>query len=127
MLVEDSRNSFKFLNTKPSIINVSNNKLNIDGEIHFKEISLTFKETEIKALNNISFKVKRGESIALMGDVGSGKSTLLELLCRVYDPNEGEILIDQNNIKNININELRNCIGYVPQSTFLVTYHHAYL
>jgi|TARA_B110000967_G_scaffold209967_1_gene269023 ATP-binding cassette subfamily B multidrug efflux pump len=109
----------EFLNTKPSIINVSNNKLNIDGEIHFKEISLTFKETEIKALNNISFKVKRGESIALMGDVGSGKSTLLELLCRVYDPNEGEILIDQNNIKNININELRNCIGYVPQSTFL--------
>ena len=61
----------EFLNTKPSIINVSNNKLNIDGEIHFKEISLTFKETEIKALNNISFKVKRGESIALMGDVGS--------------------------------------------------------
>jgi ATP-binding cassette subfamily B protein len=109
----------EFLNTKPSIINVSNNKLNIDGEIHFKEISLTFKETEIKALNNISFKVKRGESIALMGDVGSGKSTLLELLCRVYDPNEGEILIDQNNIKKININELRNCIGYVPQSTFL--------
>jgi ATP-binding cassette subfamily B multidrug efflux pump len=109
----------EFLNTKPSIINVSNNKLNIDGEIHFKDISLTFKETEIKALNNISFKVKRGESIALMGDVGSGKSTLLELLCRVYDPNEGEILIDQNNIKNININELRNCIGYVPQSTFL--------
>ena len=98
----------EFLNTKPSIINVSNNKLNIDGEIHFKEISLTFKETEIKALNNISFKVKRGESIALMGDVGSGKSTLLELLCRVYDPNEGEILIDQNNIKNININELSN-------------------
>jgi ATP-binding cassette subfamily B multidrug efflux pump len=109
----------EFLNTKPSIINVSNNKLNIDGEIHFKDITLTFKETEIKALNNISFKVKRGESIALMGDVGSGKSTLLELLCRVYDPNEGEILIDQNNIKNININELRNCIGYVPQSTFL--------
>jgi ATP-binding cassette subfamily B multidrug efflux pump len=109
----------EFLNTKPSIINVSNNKLNIDGEIHFKDISLTFKETEIKALNNISFKVKRGESIALMGDVGSGKSTLLELLCRVYDPNEGEILIDQNNIKKININELRNCIGYVPQSTFL--------
>lgn len=109
----------EFLNTKPSIINVSNNKLNIDGEIHFKDISLTFKETEIKALNNISFKVKRGESIALMGDVGSGKSTLLELLCRVYDPNEGEILIDQNNIKNININELRNYIGYVPQSTFL--------
>ena len=109
----------EFLNTKSSIINISNNKLKIDGEIHFKDISLTFKETKIKALSNISFSIKSGESIALMGDVGSGKSTLLELLCRVYDPDEGEILIDQNNIKNININELRNCIGYVPQSTFL--------
>ena len=109
----------EFLNTKSSIINISNNKLKINGEIHFKDISLTFKETKIKALSNISFAIKSGESIALMGDVGSGKSTLLELLCRVYDPDEGEILIDQNNIKNININELRNCIGYVPQSTFL--------
>ena len=54
-----------------------------------------------------------------MGNVGSGKSTLLELICRVYDPNYGEILLDENNIKKMNINELRDCIVYVPQSTFL--------
>ena len=54
-----------------------------------------------------------------MGDIGSGKSTILELLCRIYDPSKGEILIDNINIKKINIKELRNSIGYVPQSTFL--------
>ena len=54
-----------------------------------------------------------------MGDIGSGKTTILELLCRIYDPSEGEILIDNLNIKKINIKELRNSIGYVPQSTFL--------
>ena len=109
----------EFLKTKPSIINTNESKLNIKGEINFKNVSLTFKETGIKALNNISLSIKRGESIALMGDIGSGKSTLLELLCRVYDPDNGEVLIDKNNIKHTNINELRDCIGYVPQSTFL--------
>ena len=109
----------EFLKTKPSIINVSNKKMIIDGKINFNKVSLTFKETGIKALNDITFSIKRGESIALMGNVGSGKSTLLELICRVYDPNYGEILLDENNIKKMNINELRDCIGYVPQSTFL--------
>jgi ATP-binding cassette subfamily B protein len=109
----------EFLKTKSSIINVSNKKMIIDGKINFNKVSLTFKETGIKALNDITFSIKRGESIALMGNVGSGKSTLLELICRVYDPNYGEILLDENNIKKMNINELRNCIGYVPQSTFL--------
>ena len=54
-----------------------------------------------------------------MGDIGSGKTTLLELICRIYDPNNGSILIDNHNIQDINIEELRNSIGYVPQSTFL--------
>ena len=109
----------EFLKTKSSIINVSNKKMIIDGKINFNKVSLTFKETGIKALNDITFSIKRGESIALMGNVGSGKSTLLELICRVYDPNYGEILLDENNIKKMNIYELRDCIGYVPQSTFL--------
>jgi ATP-binding cassette subfamily B protein len=109
----------EFLKTKSSIINVSNKKIIINGKINFNKVSLTFKETGIKALNDITFSIKRGESIALMGNVGSGKSTLLELICRVYDPNYGEILLDENNIKKMNINELRDCIGYVPQSTFL--------
>ena len=60
-----------------------------------------FKETKIKALNNISFNVKRGETVAIMGDVGSGKSTILELISGVYKPDYGNILIDNANTKNI--------------------------
>ena len=109
----------EFLKTKPSIINPSTKKIDIKGEIKFDKVSLNFKETNIKALNKVSFKINKGESIALMGDVGSGKSTLLELICRIYDPTIGKIFLDGNDIKKINLNELRTNIGYVPQSTFL--------
>ena len=109
----------EFLETKPSIINPSTKKIDIKGEIKFDKVSLNFKETNIKALNKVSFKINKGESIALMGDVGSGKSTLLELICRIYDPTIGKIFLDGNDIKKINLNELRTNIGYVPQSTFL--------
>ena len=109
----------EFLETKPSIINPSTKKIDIKGEIKFDKVSLNFKETNIKALNEVSFKINKGESIALMGDVGSGKSTLLELICRIYDPTIGKIFLDGNDIKKINLNELRTNIGYVPQSTFL--------
>ena len=94
-------------------------KSDLDGDIIFKNISYTFKETNINALSNISFKVKRGEKIALMGDVGSGKTTILEMLAGVYKPNNGKIFINNNDIKNISLSDLRNFIGYVPQSTFL--------
>ena len=109
----------EFLETKPSIINPSTKKIDIKGEIKFDKVSLNFKETNIQALNEVSFKINKGESIALMGDVGSGKSTLLELICRIYDPTIGKIFLDGNDIKKINLNELRTNIGYVPQSTFL--------
>ena len=109
----------EFLNTKSSITSSDENNITIDGEIKFKNIEFTYPETFIKACKNISFSLKKGDSLAIMGDIGSGKSTILELLCRIYDPSKGEILIDNINIKKINIKELRNSIGYVPQSTFL--------
>ena len=109
----------EFLNTKSSITSSDENNITIDGEIKFKNIEFTYPETFIKACKNISFSLKKGDSLAIMGDIGSGKTTILELLCRIYDPSEGEILIDNLNIKKINIKELRNSIGYVPQSTFL--------
>ena len=109
----------EFLETKPSIINPSTKKIDIKGEIKFDKVSLNFKETNIQALNEVSFKINKGESIALMGDVGSGKSTLLDLICRIYDTTIGKIFLDGNDIKKINLNELRTNIGYVPQSTFL--------
>ena len=109
----------EFLNTKSSIINNSENKTNIYGKIEFKNIDFIYPETKIKACKNISFSIEKGKSLAIMGDIGSGKTTLLELICRIYDPNNGSILIDNHNIQDINIEELRNSIGYVPQSTFL--------
>ena len=109
----------EFLKTNSSIINISKSNKKIEGKIDFNNINFTYPETKIIAVNNISFTVDKGESIAVMGDVGSGKTTLLELICRVYDPSKGEILFDNINIKKINIKKLRKAIGYVPQSTFL--------
>ena len=109
----------EFLNTPVDKLNEFNKPLQINGDVTFENISFMFKETKIKALNNISFNVKRGETVAIMGDVGSGKSTILELISGVYKPDYGNILIDNANTKNINLNDLRKYIGYVPQSTFL--------
>jgi len=109
----------EFLETQSTDLFDNIKKSDLNGDIIFKNISYTFKETNINALSNISFKVKRGEKIALMGDVGSGKTTILEMLAGVYKPNNGKIFINNNDIKNISLSDLRNFIGYVPQSTFL--------
>ena len=109
----------QFLNTKSSIVNKSKIQKSLNGKIEYKKVDFTYPETEINASKNISFCVEKGESLAIMGDIGSGKSTILELLCRIYDPIKGQILIDGYNLKEIGFNELRDSIGYVPQSTFL--------
>ena len=109
----------QFLNEKIKIINKNSKILNIRGEIEFKNINFTYEETNIKALTNINFKLKNGESLGIIGPVGCGKSTLLELIVRNYDPNSGQILIDNIDLKNHNINNIRNNISYVPQTTFL--------
>ena len=108
----------EFLNVPYKIVNKKNSKLMVDGDISFNNVSYTYKETNIKALDKISFNVKKGESIAIMGDVGSGKTTILELISRVYEPDQGNVYIGGNNISDINLNLLRDSIGYVPQSTF---------
>ena len=109
----------EFLLEKNEIINNNNKDYDVLGNIKFKNVSLIYPETKIKALNNINFEVKAGDSIGIIGSVGSGKSSLLELILRNYDATKGDIYIDEKNIKNNNINTLRNKIGYVPQSTFL--------
>jgi ATP-binding cassette subfamily B protein len=109
----------EFLNVPYKIVNKKNSKLMVDGDISFNNVSYTYKETNIKALDKISFNVKKGESIAIMGDVGSGKTTILELISRVYEPDQGNVYIGGNNISDVNLNLLRDSIGYVPQSTFL--------
>ena len=109
----------QFLNTKSSIVNKSKIQKSLKGKIEYKNVDFSYPETKINASKNISFCVEKGESLAIMGDIGSGKSTILELLCRIYDPIKGQILIDGYNLKEIGFNELRGSIGYVPQSTFL--------
>ena len=109
----------QFLKEKIKIVNKNSKTLNINGDIEFKDINFTYNETNIKALSNINFELKNGESLGIIGPVGSGKSTLLELIVRNYDPMSGEILIDDLNLKNHNKNNVRENISYVPQTTFL--------
>ena len=109
----------EFLLEKNEIINKNNDTYKIDGTVEFRNVKLKYKETNIQALNNINFKINNGQSLGIIGSVGSGKSTILELIVRNYDVDSGSIYIDNKNIKDHNINVVRNEIGYVPQSTFL--------
>ena len=109
----------QFLKEKIRIINKNSEILKINGDLEFKNINFIYEETNIKALSDINFRLKKGESLGIIGPVGSGKSTLLELIVRNYDPMSGEILIDNLNLKNHNKNNIRENISYVPQTTFL--------
>jgi len=109
----------EFLAVKTDIVSEANLTTPIQGNIVFKNVSMVYPDTGIKALENITFDVKKGESIAILGTTGSGKSTLANLLCRMYDTTEGEILIDDTNIKHYNLQHLRSQMGYVPQDVFL--------
>ena len=108
-----------FLKENPDIKG-GNEDIKIEsGEIEFRNVSLIYPETNIKALNDISFKIKSGETIGILGPVGAGKTSLLELINRLYDPDKGEIFIDGKNIKLFSLKKLRKSIGYVPQNSFL--------
>lgn len=109
----------EFLNTKSKIKNPTDKIEEVKGDIEFNNVSFTYPESGINALKNISFKVKQGETLAIVGRTGSGKSTVVNLLLRNYDLNEGAILIDNKNIKEINLNHFRENVGYVPQDVFL--------
>lgn len=87
--------------------------------IEFRNVSFTYPHTGIQALKNVSFKISTGERVAIIGKTGSGKSTLADLLFRVFDPQQGEILLNGQNIKHYDVKDLRKAIGYVPQDVFL--------
>lgn len=109
----------EFLKIEPEIQNKNPNKSKIEGSITFDNVSFTYEDTQIKALKNVSFMVNKGETLAILGKTGSGKSTVLALLSRLYDVTSGQILIDNHEISQVNLFDLRNSIGVVPQDAFL--------
>lgn len=109
----------EFLRTKPAISNPTEEALNLKGKIEFRNVSFVYPDSGIKALNNFSFTAQPGQSVAILGHTGSGKSTLAQVLLRLYDVNEGQVLIDDKDIREINLNEFRANTGYVPQEVFL--------
>ena len=92
-------------------------KKHFRGEIEFKNVSYQAEDADI--IQNISFHVKPGQSVGIIGATGSGKSTIMNLLCRFYDVTQGEILIDNINVKELNLHDLRNNIGMAMQDVFL--------
>ena len=109
----------EFLKHEPEIKNLVATASKITGDIEFKDVTFTYDDTNITALKNLSFTLKQGETLAILGNTGSGKSTILNLIARLYDTDSGEVLIDGKNIKDINLNDLRQNIGFVPQEAFL--------
>ncbi|MET3731920.1 ABC transporter ATP-binding protein [Moheibacter stercoris] len=109
----------EFLKQEPEIQNTVEELTPIAGKIEFRNVSYTYPNTGIQALNNVSFTIEKGQSMAIMGKTGSGKSTIALLLARMLQPSSGQILIDNIPYENLNLNSLREAIGFVPQESFL--------
>jgi ATP-binding cassette, subfamily B, multidrug efflux pump len=114
----------EFLKTQPEIANPSQplqlpEDKGFSGAIQFDNVSFVYPDTGIKALENISFSLQPGEKMAIIGRTGSGKTTIADLLVRMYDASTGQILLDGQDIKKYDLNDVRNRIGYVPQDVFL--------
>ena len=109
----------EFLKIEPEIQNLVSTPTTVEGEIEFNSVSFTYNDTNIKALKDVSFKIEKGKTLAIIGKTGSGKSTILNLIGRLYDIDKGDILIDNLSIKDHNLVSLRDSIGYVPQDAFL--------
>jgi len=109
----------QFLKIEPEIKNTITDHKEITGDIVFENVSFTYDDTNIQALKNISFKINKGETLAILGKTGSGKSTILDLIGRLYDIDKGAIKINNTEINKLNLNDLRDSIGYVPQDAFL--------
>lgn len=109
----------EFLQTKNDIVSDRKLEKSLDGKIVFDNVSFTYPDSGINAIKNISFEVLPGESLAIIGTTGSGKSTVANLISRMYDTTSGKIKIDDEDIKDYDVVNLRSQIGYVPQDVFL--------
>ncbi len=111
---------FEIMDTAPDINDESDSKElpQIKGEVHFDHVTFAYdKDTQV--LNDVSFRIKPGETIALVGPTGAGKTTVVNLISRFYDIQEGNIYIDGNNIRNVSIESLRMQMGIMTQDNFL--------
>jgi ATP-binding cassette subfamily B multidrug efflux pump len=109
----------EFLKVENDILSEQNLDVTLKGEIEFDHVGYTYETSGVRAIDDMSFKVDPGESLAIIGTTGSGKSTIANLICRMFDVSSGNIRIDGNDIDAINPEVLRRQIGYIPQDVFL--------
>ena len=119
--IESARRIVEVLNEKPTIVSPSNPIYNIDnGEIEFKNVSFKYKEEGNKyVLSNINLKIQSGQMIGILGGTGSGKTSLVNLISRIYDVNEGEVILSGHNVKEYDVDSLRENIAVVLQKNIL--------
>lgn len=109
----------EFLDEKTTLVSEKDVTRTLDGKITFRHVGFVYPDSGIQALHDFDLTVEAGETVAILGTTGSGKSTLAHLLCRLYDPTGGQILIDDIPMKDYDVREYRRQIGYVPQDVFL--------
>ena len=109
----------EFLAEEPDIKNESEEPFVFKGKIEFKNVSYTYPSSNINAIQNLSFTINSGETLAILGRTGSGKSSIINLLMRQFDADQGGIFIDDQPLTKININDFRKQAGIVPQDVFL--------
>jgi ATP-binding cassette subfamily B protein len=109
----------EFMKIQPEVVSTSYEPFVFKGSVEFSNVSFTYDNTGIEALKNLNFKVEKGETLAVIGKTGSGKSSIISLLMRQFDPTDGEIKIDHQDLKKINLETYRNNVGIVPQDVFL--------
>ncbi len=109
----------EFLNVDPTIKNPMINPVPLKGDIEFKKVDFVYPDSGIRAINDLTFTLKAGQKMAIIGKTGSGKTTIADLLLRMYDVTDGQILIDGKDVRAHDLANLRKKIGYVPQDLFL--------
>jgi ATP-binding cassette subfamily B protein len=109
----------EFLNAQPIIQNHPTQEIDIQGNIQWNNVSYTYPDTGIKALKNVSFELKAGQSLGIIGKTGSGKSTLFQLMTRNFDPTGGVISFENTPLTQVDLHQVRKAIGWVPQEVFL--------
>jgi ATP-binding cassette subfamily B protein len=110
----------EFLDTKPTVRNPEPAiDKELKGDISIQNLSFTYEHTGIKAIDQVNLQIRSGQKVAIVGKTGSGKSTLAQLLLRMFDPQEGRIAIDGNDLRTYKLASLRRQIGYISQEAFL--------